>query len=159
MGKTRLLAFLGIFLLICFFAQYFLGISWNWLEEKQEMQMYRRWSGLVLATFIAFQWILTLTRIVRRLQSYAIGLKSIHNFLGIISPLLFYIHSTALGFGYLLILTVLFFANMLLGTLNLDVIKKSNPWLFQGWMISHVMFSLAITFLMLFHIGVVFYYK
>jgi len=56
-------------------------------------------------------------------------------------------------------LDYLFFANMLLGVVNLDVIKSKKDWVFQTWMIAHVTFSVVITFIAVFHIGVVFYYK
>ena len=51
---------LGLVLLCAFFIQFFLQLEWNWLFELQQMEMYKRWSGLVLALFIAFQWVLLL---------------------------------------------------------------------------------------------------
>ncbi len=86
-------------------------------------------------------------------------MQNIHKWLGAISPLFFYVHSVNLGYGYLLLLSCVFFSNALLGYINLDVIKNNGDALFKGWMISHVALSLIITILLFFHITMVFYYK
>lgn len=150
---------LGLVLLLLFFLQFFLKLEWNWLFELQQQEMYKRWSGLGLAVFITFQWVLTLTRVIKKFRKYAIKMNLIHKWLGAISPLFFYIHSMGLGYGYLLLLSYIFFTNALLGYLNLDVIKNNSDLLFKGWMIFHVAFSIVITIMMFFHISMVFYYK
>ena len=121
--------------------------------------MYKRWSGLVLGLFITFQWILTFSRVIKKYRKHSQKVAVMHKWLGAVSPLFFYIHSVGIGYGYLALLTYLFFANTLLGCINLDVIKNNNELLFKGWMITHVAFSIVITILMFFHIGMVFYYK
>ena len=155
-SKTSLL---GLILLILYFLQYFLKIEWNWLLNLQQGQMFRRWSGLALAILIAFQWVLTFTRVIPKLRKYSVKMNTIHKWIGAISPIVFYIHSINLGYGYLLLLTYIFFANALMGYINLDVIKSTNETLFKGWMIFHVAFSMIITIVMFFHIAMVFYYK
>lgn len=150
---------LGLILLFLFFAQCILKLEWIWLSELQTEEMYKRWSGLAVALVITFQWVLTLTRTVNKWKKHSPKMINIHKWLGALSPLFFYVHSIHLGYGYLLLLSYLFFANALLGYINLDVIKNNSDWLFKGWMIVHVAFSIIITTLMFFHIGVVFYYK
>ncbi|GAA3590763.1 hypothetical protein Q4Q39_15550 [Flavivirga amylovorans] len=150
---------IGLIFLSAFFLQFFLKLEWNGLLELQQQEMYKRWSGLVLALFIVFQWILTLTRIIKRLRKYAMSMQTIHKWLGAISPLVFYIHSMSLGYGYLLLLSYVFFSNTLLGYFNLDVIKNNSDLLFKGWMIVHVALSIIVTIMMVFHITIVFYYK
>ncbi len=151
---------IGIFLFVLYIVQYFLPVKWMWLYELQEHnQMYKRWSGLAVFLLIVFQWVLTISRIWKRLWKYSAKLTTIHKWIGAFSPILFYIHVMEFGYGYLALLSYLFFANMLLGIINLDVIKSKKDWVFQSWMITHVAFSIIITFISLFHIGVVFYYK
>ena len=150
---------LGLVLLCAFFIQFFLQLEWNWLFELQQMEMYKRWSGLVLALFIAFQWVLTFTRVIKNLRKHAMSMQAIHKWLGALSPLVFYIHSMSMGYGYLLLLSYVFFSNTLLGYFNLDVIKSNSDLLFKGWMISHVALSIVVSVMMVFHIGMVFYYK
>lgn len=159
MKTTHKSTLLGILLLFLFFLQYFLKLEWNWLLELQLKQLYKRWSGLGLALFITFQWVLTFTRIISKLRKHAIKMQVMHKWLGAISPILFYIHSMGLGYGYLLLLSYIFLVNTLLGYLNLDVIKNKSMLLFKGWMISHVAFSIIVTIIMFFHITMVFYYK
>ncbi|WP_299432123.1 resistance to Congo red protein [uncultured Maribacter sp.] len=150
---------LGLVLLSVFFVFYFGNIEWVWLQELQQQENYKRWSGLGVALFIIFQWLLTFTRVIKRFRQNAIKMITIHKWLGAMSPLLFYIHSVKLGYGYIALMSYLFFANALLGYINLDVIKSKGEILFKGWMIFHVAFSIIISILMCFHIVMVFYYK
>jgi hypothetical protein len=149
----------GLILLCAFFLQFFLQLEWSWLFKLQQLELYKRWSGLVLALFINFQWLLTLTRTVKKWRKHAMTMLTIHKWIGAVSPLFFYIHSMGMGYGYLLLLSYIFLANTLLGYFNLDVIKNNSDALFKGWMISHVALSMVVTILMVFHITMVFYYK
>lgn len=151
---------IGLLLFALYILQYLLPVKWNWLLNLQEHnQMYKRWSGLAIFLLIVFQWALTFTRVVKKLRKYSVKLTSWHKWIGALSPILFYVHVMNFGYGYLALLSYLFFANMLLGIINLDVIKSKKNWIFQSWMITHVAFSIVITFIAIFHIGVVFYYK
>lgn len=150
---------LGLILLLLFFLQFALNMEWTWLEKLQQIEMYKRWSGLGLALLITFQWILTISRIIKKFRKHTVKMTAIHKWIGAISPLFFFVHSTGMGYGYLLLLSYVFFSNALLGYFNLDVIKNNSDWLFKGWMISHVALSITITIIMVFHIGMVFYYK
>lgn len=150
---------LGLTLFCCFVLQDIIALKWGFLENLQADQMYRRWSGLGLSTVILFQWLLSLVRSVPRWEEKSITFHAIHNWLGALSPLLFYIHSTQLGFAYLFLLSITFFFNFLLGMFNLDVLKSKAMWVFQGWMILHVSFSFFITFVTIYHVWVVFYYE
>ncbi len=150
---------LGLVLMIAYFLQYILKLEWSWLFELQAQEMYKRWTGLGLALFIIFQWVLTMTRTIKRFRKYAMSMLSIHKWLGAISPLIFYIHTASLGYGYLLLLTYIFFSNTLLGYLNLNVLKNNSDLLFKSWMIAHVALSVIVPIMMVFHITMVFYYK
>ncbi|WP_298533679.1 hypothetical protein [uncultured Algibacter sp.] len=150
---------IGLVLLVAFFLQFLLKLEWSWLFQLQQEEMYKRWSGLGLAVFITFQWVLTLTRTIGKWRKHAMSMQTIHKWLGAMSPLLFYIHSMTLGYGYLLLLSYIFFANTLLGYFNLDVLKNSSDALFKGWMIAHVALSIVVTIIMVFHMTMVFYYK
>ncbi len=149
----------GLVLLFAFLIQFFLKLEWGWLYELQEEEMYKRWSGLFLAIFIVFQWVLSLTRTVKKWKKHAMNMQAIHKWVGALSPIFFYIHSMGMGYGYLLLLSYIFFANTLLGYFNLDVLKNNSDALFKGWMISHVALSLVVSIMMVFHVTMVFYYK
>jgi len=157
--KTKIKTFIGVLFFVLYFLQALFNIQWNFLEVLQIEEYYKRWSGFVLGLFILFQWLLTFSRIIPRFKRKSNQINNIHKWIGSLSPILLYVHSTKFGFGYLLIFSYLFLGNMILGTFNLDVIKSTKEWLFKGWMITHVALSMIITFVLFFHIGMVFYYK
>ena len=159
MKNKTLTSFIGLVLLLLFFIQFFLKLEWEWLRTLQQEQLYKRWSGLLLALFITFQWLLTGSRVIKKLRKHSMKMTNMHKWAGAISPLMFYAHSMGMGYGYLALLAYIFLANTILGYINLDLIKSNSELLFKGWMIAHVAFSLIITFLMFFHITMVFYYK
>ena len=150
---------IGLLLLFLFILQYVLELKFEWLYSLQQQESYKRWSGLGLALFILFQWLLTFSRVIKKFRKYSLKITNLHKWIGAISPLFFYIHSMHIGYGYLALLAYIFIINNFIGYFNLDVIKSTNETLFKGWMITHVAFSVIITILMIFHIGVVFYYK
>ncbi|UZO81067.1 hypothetical protein NBT05_00995 [Aquimarina sp. ERC-38] len=154
-----LLVIVGLSLFILYILQFAFDISWPWLLEMQADQSYKRWSGVVVGIFILFQWLLTLVRVTKKLRKYNLNFTRWHQWIGAISPVLFYFHALQIGYGYLGLLSYVFFTNMVLGLVNLDVIKSQKNWVFQSWMITHVSLSVVVTFLLFFHIGVVFYYK
>ena len=150
---------IGLALLCLFVIQFLLNLEFELLFNLQQEEVYKRWSGLGLALFIVFQWLLTFSRVIKKFRKYSVKVTNLHKWIGALSPLFFYIHSMGMGYGYLALLTYVFLINTLLGYINLDVIKSTNELIFKGWMITHVAFSMIITVLMVFHIGVVFYYK
>ncbi len=150
---------IGFITLILYILQYTLNLKWQWLYDLQLDEDYKRWSGVVVGVFILFQWILTVTRVFKKLKKYAMQFTTWHKWIGVISPLFFYAHAMEFGYGYLALLSYIFFINMILGTINLDILKSQKNWIFQSWMITHVALSIVITFIVVFHIGVVFYYE
>lgn len=149
----------GLFLFVLFIVQFVFHLQWKWLFDIQQQEMYKRWSGLFLGLFIVFQWLLTIFRLIPRLRQRSLKMTTIHKWIGALSPAIFYAHSMTFGYAYLMLLSIVFMTNMLLGTINLDIIKNQKEWIFKLWMIMHVSMSIVITFIMLFHVGVVFYYK
>lgn len=159
MKNNTYITLIGLVLFVIYLLQEFLQLKWASLEQLQAMESYRRWSGLAVGLFILFQWLLTFSRIIPAFRKKSLTINKLHKWIGVFSPVLLYVHSTKFGFGYLALFSYLFLVNMLLGTINLDVLKSTKAWLFKGWMIAHVSLSMCITFLLFFHINIVFYYK
>lgn len=157
--SSRIYVIVGLVLFTLFLLQDFIELRWTWLFEAQKEQMFKRWTGLALSVFIAFQWVLTLVRVVPSWSSKIMLFTKIHKWLGAITPAAYYVHSMEFGYAYLLFLSLCFFGNFLLGMLNMDVIKSKAQWYFQGWMILHVSCSLIVSLLLFYHVYVVFYYK
>jgi hypothetical protein len=85
----------------------------------------------------------------------------LHKLQGAISPLLFYIHSTALGYAYTFALSLVFFANFALGLVNQEMIPESRykKLYAQYWLSTHIVLSTSMISLIVYHIYVVFAYK
>ncbi|MBW1297661.1 hypothetical protein [Aquimarina litoralis] len=159
MKKSFSFLLIGFVLFVLYILQFTLDIKWQWLYDLQLDERYKRWSGVFVGAFIAFQWILTLTRTSKKMMKHSIRFALLHKWIGVLSPIFFYIHALEFGYGYLALLSYIFFINMILGTVNLDIIKSQKEWIFKSWMVTHVLLSVVITFLVVFHIGVVFYYE
>ncbi len=159
MRRNTTYVYLGAVLFILYVLQEVFQLKFDSLESMQQNEAYRRWSGLLVFLIIVYQWMMTFVRIKSKNPYTVERFYTIHTWMGVLTPLFFYIHSTKPGFAYLLLLTMAFYANFLLGMFNLDVIKTRAKWYFQLWMIMHVSFSLVITFISLYHIWIVFYYN
>lgn len=157
--RKSLFVIIGLTLLALYIAQEVFDWKIEIVEVWQHKESYRRWSGLALSLVILFQWTLSLVRSKEKWQELSLTFKSIHNWIGAFTPLLFYIHSSDVGFAYLFVLSITFLSNFVLGSFNLDIIKSKSQIVFQGWMILHVAASFFITFLTIYHIWIVFYYE
>jgi len=150
--------YLGALLLILFFAQDFFYIKWPWLVKQQMDLMYKQWSGLVLMIYVIAQWYLSMLRVLGqgRIAKYN---YEIHKQLGVLAPLFFYAHSAKLGYAYLFWLSSVYFANVVVGLLNQEVIPARKKWFSYYWMILHVTLAVLITILMVYHVFISFYYQ
>lgn len=151
--------YIGIGLFVAYCMQEVLDLRWEYLYALQIEESFKRWSGLALFIYIALQWSLTLFRTKRKLEKHSSFLMDVHKWIGAFSPLVFYLHSMEFGYAYLFGLSITFFMNVLLGFVHTDTINTKAYWYFQGWMITHVAFSLLISLLALYHIWIVFYYN
>ncbi len=158
MSKNTL-RLVGSVLFVLYLLQYFLHIKWDYLIDLQQIESYKRWSGLLLFSGIVLQWSLLLTRVFQFSYQTSNKLLNLHIWIGALSPLLFYIHSTILGYAYLFLLSITFFINFLLGSLNITELKSKYYYLHKIWYVGHIILSFIIMTLSLFHIWMVFYFE
>ena len=76
-----------------------------------------------------------------------------------LAPVLFYIHSVQIGYGYLAILGWLFLGSILIGIANPVGIRIRNRYYRVSWVTIHVMLAVLTVVLGLFHAYIAFYYK
>lgn len=149
----------GIILIVLYFLSYIPGFASQDLMLLQSQATYKTYSGVVLLLLILFQWALTVMR-VNKLRSAAINsMTNLHQWAGAISPLLLYTHSIRLGHGYLMILTSAFILNLILGFMNVGKINSVSKIYFNTWCTLHIVFSVVVGFLTLFHVGMVIYWE
>ena len=149
--------YLGLFLLLAFAAQEALQIKWPWLETLQMGESYQRWSGLFLSLYIVAQFILPVMRARGNVQAVARHHR-LHKLQGAFAPLVYYIHTTGLGYAYLMVLSIVYFANFLLGIFNQDIIRDPDrkQRFLHYWLAPHVGLSILTVALVIYHIYVVF---
>jgi len=151
---------IGLILLGLYFVQYFYTLKFDFLENLQNDSTYRHWSGLVLFLLILHQWLLPLYRVVYDMKEDVLEKKvNIHNWVGVVSPLVFFLHSANPGFGLLIILTVIFFINYSFGLLNLIDSLKQHVRILRIGIAFHILFSVTLLMLTFLHIWLVFYYN
>ena len=151
---------IGLLLFVLYFLQYSAQIEFQYLEQLQNNSTYRHWSGLALFLLILHQWLLPIYRVIYDMEGEALEKKTnTHNWLGAISPLVFFLHSAKPNYGLLLILSILFFLNLLFGLLN-DNISRFKHFDYYGLGIAlHILLSATILILSFLHIWIVFFFN
>lgn len=157
-ARDNAYAGVGVALVLAFAGQSLLGLEWEWLSQRQREPAYRRWSGLVLALYIAAQWLLTSLR-VRQKWREAKKAYGYHKYLGVLAPVFFYAHSQRFGYAYLLLLSSVFFSTVVVGILNQELLPVRRKWFGDAWMLFHVGCSILLVLLAGFHVFISFYYS
>lgn len=152
--------YLGLFLVLAFAVQDILQLKWAWIEALQMGETYRRWSGLLLTLYLAAQFILPVMRLRGNLPAVARH-HHLHKLQGALAPLVYYIHATAMGYAYLLLLSIVYFANFLLGLFNNDIVSKAEDKAryLHYWLAPHIGLSILTVALVIYHIYIVFAYQ
>jgi hypothetical protein len=142
---------------LLFLAQLDLGFEWRPLSDWQRQTWYKVASGSLLAGFVCFQWLLALLR-VNRWARAARALYSWHRTAGAFSPVLLFLHSTRLGFGYLFVLSTVYVANNALGLVSPSAFPRLKT-LVPFWMIAHIALSVLLAALVVYHAWTALYYE
>lgn len=143
--RMRSTSLVGGVLLACFLLQSAIAPDWGPLARWQADYTYRLVTGSLLGAFIAFQWLLAWARTEGRAATRR-RIYSWHQIVGAATPVFFFVHSTTLGYGYLLLLSVVYFANNALGLANPGLVRSAYP-LAGAWVVAHITLSAAIVIL------------
>ena len=147
---------LGLALLLAYGGQAAAGASWGSLGELQAEESFRRWSGAAAAALVALQWLHPLLR-GRGSASQQASLSAAHRWLGCAVVLAFFIHSAQPGAGYLGLLSLSFGVGLLAGMGQTLVEPGSRKA--QVLLVGHVLLSVLLVALLLFHAWAVFAYS
>jgi ferredoxin-NADP reductase len=156
LNQSKSYLYLGIGLFLAFLAQDIFSWKIPWLENLQTQEPYKIYSGLLLAFYILTQFIMSYNNSCEKPHVSASKYQQ-HKFRGAFAPLVFFIHSTQFGVGYLLMLTMVYFSNFLLGIFNHERIKTpiNRIRYFKLWLPLHIALSILLVVLVGFHIYVV----
>lgn len=129
---------------------------WLWLAALQEIELYKRLSGLALVLLIAAQWRLTTARI--KGTSRRTDLAS-HRYWGTLAPLLVYLHADELGHAYVRVMCLAFLGLISLGLLHKPISRLRRSSLTTTWLITHVALATMLVFLIGYHAFNSFYFE
>jgi hypothetical protein len=135
---------------LLYLAQLGLEFEWTPLTVWQAQTWYKIVSGSLLAGFVCFQWALALFR-ANRWARAARAFYSWHRAAGAFSPVLLFLHSTRLGFGYLLALSGVYVANNVLGLVSPSSFPRLKI-LLPFWVIAHIALSVLLAALVVYHV-------
>ena len=128
------------------------------LAALQQLDGYSATTGSLLIAFIGYQWYLP----YRRLTGNSAHIESQwHTNLGVLAPVLLYLHSVSLGFAYTVVLSSLFVLNTVVGAVSKTSIENpARRQRFQRiFLLVHVPASCLLTVLALIHMVYVLAYK
>jgi hypothetical protein len=142
---------------VLFLEQLGLELDWSALRAWQSRFPNKVATGALLALFLSFQWLLAICRIGGLMRA-AKALYPLHQTLGALAPLLLFLHSTRLGFGYLVVLSVVYLANNLVGLVNPSAFPRIKSVL-SVWTIVHIALSVLVVVLTAYHAWTALYYE
>jgi sulfoxide reductase heme-binding subunit YedZ len=158
MQKREGCFYLGILLLLAFWVQDAFELRWNWLMEMQNNETFKQYTGLMLVMYIGHQWYLSLLRTQGQMQAARSHYQR-HKQAGVWATLLFYFHSIQFGYAYLFLLSMVYFANVVLGLFNQETVGIRKKWFYNCWIVGHVSLSVLLVILISYHIFIAFSYE
>jgi hypothetical protein len=148
---------IGAILWVLFLEQLGLDLDWPALRALQSRFSYKLATGALLAAFLSFQWLLALCRVTGSMRAAKV-LYPWHQTVGALAPALLFLHSTRLGFGYLVVLSVVYLANNVVGLVNPSAFPRVKSVL-SLWTIVHIALSVLVVALTAYHAWTALYYE
>jgi ferredoxin-NADP reductase len=148
--------FIGLVLLLAFIIQDVFTLKIPELERLQVDSDYRIYSGLFVLLFIAMQFIRSYNK-ASDTPRMAANTYQMHKRRAIFAPLIFFIHSSSFGVGYLFFLSLIYFSNFFVGVFNHELISdvKKRVRYYRIWLPLHILLSLFTLTMIALHIYVV----
>jgi hypothetical protein len=148
---------LGAILWVLFVEQSILGLDWPALRAWQGRFPNKVATGAALAVFLSLQWLLAVCR-VGGFVRLAKALYPWHQTIGALAPALLFLHSTRLGFGYLVVLSSVYLANNVVGLANPTAFPRIKSFL-SLWTVVHIALSVLLVALAGYHAWTALYYE
>lgn len=149
----------GLALVAVYLAQDLLGLHWRQLAALQTQDWFKYATGAGLVVYLGWLWSLFARR-VGGLRGRALGRTTVlHERSAALAPALLYLHSVQLGYGYLLVLSVVFLAAVAVGAASPVALGIRSRGYLAGWLVAHVMLAALVALLGLYHGYIALYYK
>jgi hypothetical protein len=150
--------YLGLLLLTAFAIQEFGNLNWPWLAKLQTDDVYKQLSGFALVSYLVHQWRCSMLR-NKGLMQKAAKLLHQHKLLGALAPVFFYAHAQHIGYAYLQVLSLAYFAIFITGLCNAEITRIRKHWFQKLWITVHVGLATGLVFLLGYHIYISYAYK
>lgn len=159
--EPRLTARLHMVATLALSVLYLIQSAFGWglsaLVSLQESDNYRIATGSLLLAYIGYQWYLPFKKLTASLTTKRFKgtqtTASWHRYLGVLAPILLYLHSVSLGFAYTFVLALVFVLNAMVGAIDRGMISDVNlrRRYHRFWLLGHVPTSFLITTLAIVH--------
>ena len=149
---------LGFLLLTAFAIQEYANWSWSWLAQLQADDVYKQLSGFTIVGYLVHQWHCSLLR-SHGLMQKAAKLLNQHKLLGALAPAFFYAHAQHIGYAYLQVLSLVYFAIFLTGLCNVEITRIHKDWFRSIWITVHVGLATGLVFLLGYHMFISYAYQ
>jgi hypothetical protein len=149
--------YLGSVVLMGFLLQASLRVSWPELEALQQTIGYKIASGSLLCAYLLTQWQVPYQRLTRTVSNASARLAE-HKLVGVLGPLILYLHSSRLGTGYTWLLSTLFLGNAALSLLNRETLGIKARWFWFTWLTLHITLAVTVTAMGALHVCTALYY-
>jgi ferredoxin-NADP reductase len=156
LNQSKSYFYFGLILFAAFLIQELFQLKSSWLENLQAQEAYKIYSGLGMLLYILSQFILPYNKSCETAHATATTYQQ-HKFRGALAPFVFFMHSTSFGVAYILMLSIAYFGNYLLGLFNHERIKNPIKRIryFKVWLPAHIAMSIITLALIGLHIYVV----
>ncbi len=153
---SKTYAYIGLMLFVLFLVQDFFVLKIPMLETLQMDNSYRIYSGIFVLFFIGLQFIRPYNKACKIPRMDACTFKN-HKILGAFAPLVFFVHSSTFGVGYLFFLSIVYFSNFLVGIFNYEHIQNAQIRIrfYPKWLFLHIVLSILTVVLIALHIYIV----
>jgi len=155
--KPILLVAAGLLFIGFYYIQSLFSLDANPIAQYQKDFNYKVITGVVLLFYLYMQWRLFRARENRELKAQRVILNN-HQWQGVIAPLILYIHTVQLGYGYQWVLTTCFMFTILSGILSPSFFGSKSKLAYTLWLPIHVLFATSCTLLLFYHVFIVFSY-
>lgn len=159
-GVNRSYTYIGMLLLSAFLIQEWFNLKIPIIEALQQDESYKRWTGFIVLSFIAFQWYYPIKQMFSFKKSLFYWQK-VHKYNGVIAPIILYVHATSIGYAYLFILSTAYLSNNILALCNRDAFHSwfKHRLVYQSWLSAHILLTCCISILAWYHLFFAFAYS
>ncbi|VAW86563.1 hypothetical protein MNBD_GAMMA16-1870 [hydrothermal vent metagenome] len=156
-SKIPLNFVIGLLLMAMLVSQYFYPVTFSELNNLQSNELYRQLSGFAILLFTLHQWRLTHHRNTKQNGKIKQSLQT-HQWVGIVAPILIYLHTVETGYAYQTALLFSYIALITIGLCNYHVIKVRKKWYVNSWLALHISLATLSLTLISYHIYIVYTY-